>query len=401
MLNLDDILLAHTAIAPGIRRTGCEYSVTLSKMLGADIFIKFENSQFTASFKERGALNKLLALQQQGLTGGVVAMSAGNHAKAVAYHSTRLGISSTIVMPENTPNVKVRDTEALGATVVLHGESLVEAAEYASNLVDKQNLTLIHPYDDPLVIAGQGTVALEILEDQPELDTLVVPVGGGGLISGMAVAAKSLRPDIEVLGVQAQHYPAVQQILSGESPVVGGATIAEGIAVKYPGATGLEIIEGLVDDILLVSESALERAVALYINIEKTVAEGAGAAALAAVIEHPERFSGKKVCVVLSGANLDAKILAYILLRDLAHVGRLVRLQVTMNDRPGALSKVTAMVGEQGGNILDVDHERVFSRANVRETGLSMSVEVREKEHGQKICEALCTEGFDARILPS
>ncbi len=400
MISIDHIKLARQRIAGAVHHTPCEHSQTLSTLLGAEVYIKFENMQFTAAFKERGALNKLLFLKEQEQTiNGVIAMSAGNHAKGVAYHAARLGIPATIVMPAFTPIVKVSDTEALGATVVLHGETLAEASDYAMTLAEQQQLTFIHPYNDAEVIAGQGTAALEILEDQPDLDVLIIPIGGGGLIGGMSVAAKTLRPEIEIVGVQASNYPAVQQLLDGQSVTVGGATIAEGIAVKHPGDKTLPLIERYVDDIVLVSEQSLERAVSLYINIEKTVAEGAGAASLAALIEYPQRFAGKKVGVVLSGANVDAKVLAYILLRDLAHAGRMIRLSITLDDRPGALSKVTALVGELEGNIIDVEHQRIFSRAAVRETVLEMSVEVREKNHGQRICDALVDAGFNAVIL--
>lgn len=400
MLSYDEILLAQKRIKGPVRHTACEHSITLSRLLGVELYIKFENRQFTASFKERGALNKLLVLQEQGKEiAGVIAMSAGNHAKGVAYHAARLGIPATIVMPTFTPIVKISDTEALGATVVLHGETLAQASEHAYKLAEQQQLEFIHPYNDLDVMAGQGTAALELLDDQPDLDIVVIPVGGGGLISGMSVAAKTLKPGIEIVGVQAASFPAVQQLREGLPVQVGRSTIAEGIAVKNPGESALKIIEQHVDEILLVSEQSLEQAVSLYINIEKTVAEGAGAASLAAIVQYPERFAGKKVGIVLSGANLDAKILAYILLRDLAHAGRLVRLRVTLDDRPGSLSTVTALVGEQEGNIVDVEHQRVFSRAAVRETVLEMSVEVREKGHGERICNALNDKGFDAVIV--
>ena len=400
MLSFTQIQRAQKRIAGAVRHTRCEYSVTLSSMLGADIYIKFENMQFTAAFKERGALNKLLVLQESGeKINGVIAMSAGNHAKGVAYHARRLGIPVIIVMPVFTPIVKISDTQALGATVVLHGETLAEASDHAYLLAKEKNLEFIHPYNDIEVIAGQGTTALEMLADQPDLDTLVIPIGGGGLISGMSLAAKTLKPGVEIIGVQAACYPSVQQLSEGLPVQVGGSTIAEGIAVKYPGENTLSIIEQYVDDIVLVSEQSLERAVSLYVNIEKTVAEGAGAASLAAIIQHPERFAGKTVGIVLSGANLDAKELAYILLRDLVHSGRLVRLLITIDDRPGSLSKVTALVGEQGGNIIDVEHQRVFSRAAVRETILEISVEVRENTHGERICKALNMEGFDAEVI--
>ena len=399
LLGVEDIRAARNRIDGAVRHTPCELSKTLSAMLGADTYIKFENMQFTAAFKERGALNKLLVLQEQQPVKGVIAMSAGNHAKGVAYHAVRLGIPATIVMPRFTPVAKVSDTKALGATVVLQGETLSEASDFAYQLAAQQQLIFIHPYDDLDVIAGQGTAALEMLEDQPNLDVMIIPIGGGGLISGMAIAAKAMKPEIKIVGVQAENYPAVLQLRQGNEVAVGGSTIAEGIAVKHPGQNTLSIIDQYVDQIVLVSEQSLERAVSLYINIEKTVAEGAGAASLAALIEHPERFAGKKVGVVLSGANLDAKVLAYILLRDLAHSGRLVRLRIKLDDRPGSLSTVTALVGEQDGNIIDVDHQRIFARVAVRETILEMSVEVRHQGHGAEICRVLNNAGFDAGIV--
>ncbi len=395
MLEFDQIRQARERIASAVRHTPTERSETLSRLLGCELYIKFENLQFTAAFKERGALNKLLVMQQQKTQiNGVIAASAGNHAKAVAYHAVRLGIPATLVMPLATPFGKVSDVEALGASIELHGDSLAEAAQHAAALAEQHALELIHPYDDPQVIAGQGTAAIEILEDVPDLDTLVVPIGGGGLIGGMSLAAKHLRPSIELIGVQADSYPAVSQQRQGKAVSVGGATIAEGIAVKYPGETNLALIDRFVDDVLLVSEQSLEQAVSYYINIEKTVAEGAGAASLAAVVQHPERFAGKKVCVVLSGANIDAKILAYILLRDMAYAGRLIRIAVTIDDQPGGLSQVTALVGKHDGNIIEVEHRRVFSRASARETVLEMAIEVRTEHDARNICTALESAGY-------
>ncbi len=399
MISLDDIRQAHFCIADGIRRTHCEQSTTLSSIVGVDLFIKFENMQFTASFKERGALNKLLKLQSDGCNTGVIAMSAGNHAKAVAYHASRLQIPATIVMPRFTPNVKAEDTKRLGADVVLTGESLAEAGDYAQQLAKEQDLTLIHPYNDPYVMAGQGTVAVEMLEDVPDLDVIVVPIGGGGLISGMAIAAKTIKPDIKIVGIQSETFPAVHQLLRGEPVRVGGSTIAEGIAVKYPGDLTLEVIKSQVDQVLLVSEEVIEQAVSAYINIEKTVAEGAGAAALAGVMQHPEYFKGQKVGVVLCGANIDSRVLSFILMRDLVHQGRIVRLKVLIDDSPGSLSRVAAMVGDLDGNIIDVDHQRVFTHVKAKEATLSMSIEVKNRKHGQKIRDALLSVGYQAILM--
>lgn len=375
--------------------------MTLSAILGAEIYIKFESEQFTAAFKERGALNKLLSLTSEQKRLGVIAMSAGNHAKAVAWHAQKLNIPATIVMPRHTPNVKVEDTRRFGATVVLEGVRLDEAAEHAKRLASECGLTMIHPYDDPMVIAGQGTVALEMLEQVPELDVLVVPVGGGGLIAGMACIAKSIKPGIEVIGVQCSQYPAVKNRLSGQahSPVAG-VTIAEGIAVKTPGENTLKCIEQWVDEILLVSEEEIDEAIYLYLNIEKTVAEGAGAVALAAVRAERERFAGKKVGLVLSGANIDARTLSTILMRNLARSGLIVQLQIASNDTPGALADIAGHIGRFGANILEVSHQRTFTRVCIRETLLNVMIEVKDRHDTAKLIDVLRKANYSVELLP-
>ncbi len=394
MISLEHIIAAKERITSGICHTPCEISITLSQILGADVYIKYENMQFTASFKERGALNKLLLLQSKGKLNGVVAMSAGNHAKAVAYHASALGIKSIIVMPRHTPNVKVEDTIRLGAEVMLKGDTLEESANYAHQLAKESSFVFVHPYDDEDIMAGQGTVAIEMLEDIPDLDIIVVPVGGGGLIAGMSVAAKTIKPSITVIGIESDTYPSVKCLLEGQTVVAQGSTLAEGIAVKHPGEKTLPVIKAKVDEMLLVTELAIEKAVSYYINIEKCVAEGAGAASLAAIIEHSNKFSGKKVGIVLSGANIDARILSYILMRDLVHEGRIIRLQVKLDDSPGSLSKVTSLVAECDGNIIDVDHKRFFAAGPVKETTLEMIVEIRNKAHANEIVTCLCQAGY-------
>ncbi len=393
-ISLEDIRSAAQRIATVLEPTSCKKSLTLSDILGADIYIKFESELFTASFKERGALNKLLSLDEEEKSRGVVAMSAGNHAKAVAYHATRLGIESTIVMPRFTPNVKVADTRRLGAQVELHGDTLDQAAIHAAALAEEQGYVFIHPFDDEKVMAGQGTLALELLESQPDLDVVVVPIGGGGLISGVATVIKSLNPDIEVVGVQAENYPGAFCSLKGETATAGGITIAEGIAVKQPGEKTLAVIREQVDDVVLVSEEDIEEAIYLYLSIEKTVAEGAGAAALAAIMAHPDRFKGRKVGVILSGANVDSRILASVLMRHLARTSRLVSLKVKSSDTPGALAEITQLVGECGGNIIDVAHQRTFTEVGIREVDIALTLETRDRAHAEEIQTTLAAAGY-------
>jgi len=398
MLGLDDIRDAAGRLGSGITRTPCRHSRTLSGLTGAEIYVKFENLQFTASFKERGALNKLLLLSPEERARGVVAMSAGNHAQAVALHAARLGIAATIVMPIYTPSVKVEQTRRAGAEVVLHGADVSQSAEVVEKLVRERGLVLLHPYDDPLVVAGQGTVALEMLEDHPDLDALVCPVGGGGLIAGCAVAAHALRPGIEVFGVETERFPSMHQALRGEPIVCGRDTIAEGIAVKQPGTIGREIVRTLVEEILLVSEVDLEEAMLLYLEVEKTVAEGAGAAALAGVCHHRDRFAGRKVGVVLSGGNVDLLVLSSVIERGLARSGRLARVRVQIPDRPGALAAASGVIAECGARIVEVTHQRAFGRVALTEADVEFVISTRGADHLAEVRRALLGAGYEVTL---
>ena len=380
-VTLADIEAARSVLAGQIAVTPCDFTRTLSGIIDARIWLKFENLQFTASFKERGALNRLTALTADERARGVIAMSAGNHAQGVAYHARRLGIPATIIMPAGTPLVKVDNTRRHGATVVVTGDTLEDSAEFARARAASENLVFVHPYDDPLVIAGQGTVALEMLEAVPEIDTLVVPIGGGGLISGMAVAAKAARPDIRVVGVQSELFPSMWNAVRGEARAMRGDTLAEGIAVKMPGRITTDIVRALVDDIVLVSEVDIERAVSLLISIEKTVVEGAGAAGLAALLAHGDIFRGRNVGLVLCGGNIDTRLLASVLTRELAREGRLSQLSIDLVDRPGQLAKVATLLGEAGANIVEVYHQRVFSDLPAKATLLEVVIETRDRAH--------------------
>lgn len=395
-VTLDDIRAAARTIEGQVVRTPTRHSQTLSDIAGCDIYLKFENRQFTASFKERGAYNRLMALSPEERKRGVAAMSAGNHAQGVAYHAGRLGIPATIVMPVTAPFTKVKHTRDFGATVILEGNDLKEANVAARAIADRDGLTFIHPYDDAKVIAGQGTLGLEMLEDAPELDTLVIPVGGGGLISGIAVAAKALKPSITLYGAQAELYPVMRQAMRGE-PLTQDApaqTIAEGIAVKHPGALTTQIVKALVTDILLVGESAMEHALAMILEIEKTVIEGAAAAGFAAVLKNPELFKGKKVGIVMSGGNIDMRMLSNVILRELSREGRILTLDVAIADQPGALSRVAALVGDAGGNILEVSHNRMLSGLSAKSATLGMVIEARDSEHAAEIRAGLEKGGF-------
>lgn len=398
-VTLSDVQSAREKIAGAVENTPCLHSKTLSRIFGCELWLKFENLQFTASFKERGALNKLLSLNADEKKRGVIAMSAGNHAQGVAYHAGRLGIPATIVMPAYTPFVKVRNTEGHGAKVVLFGTTLAEASGHARELAAQHSFVFVHPYDDPHIIAGQGTVALEMLEVAPALDMLVIPVGGGGLIAGCAVAAKGIKPSIEIYGVESTTFPAMAQHLRGEEIKVGTETIAEGLAVRDTGLLPLSIVRALVKDVLLVNESTIEEAIALLIEIEKTVTEGAGATGIAALLQHREKFVGKKVGVVLCGGNIDSRILASILMRNLVREGRLVRVRVRVPDVAGSLAKLTTVVGDAGGNIVDVEHQRLFGVFSVKSTEIELTLETRDRTHVAQLLKELAAHGFEAHLL--
>lgn len=394
LLTLDHVRAAHARIRDSIVETPTLHSQTLSKLTGANIYLKFENLQFTAAYKERGALNAILLLSEQQRSKGVIAASAGNHAQGLSYHGTRLGIPVTIVMPVPTPTVKVMQTESVGGKVVLFGETFDDAYKHARQLEAEQGLTFVHPFDDPNVAAGQGTVALEMLESIPSLDMLVVPIGGGGLLSGMGTAARALKPDIGLIGVQAELYPSMYALLKNLQMPCEGDTLAEGIAVKIPGAFTSEVIRELVDEIVLVSEAELETAVSLLLQIEKTVVEGAGAAGLAAVMANPEIFAGKNVGIVLCGGNIDTRLLANVLLRDLARSGRLARLRLTLQDRPGALFKVMRLFNEHNINIIEIYHQRIFTTLPAKGLITDIECEARDAQQLQGLVDGLNVAGY-------
>jgi threonine dehydratase len=394
LLTLDHVRAAHDRIRDSIVATPTLHSQTLSKLTGANIYLKFENLQFTAAYKERGALNAILLLSEEQRSKGVIAASAGNHAQGLSYHGTRLGIPVTIVMPVPTPTVKVMQTESVGGKVVLFGETFDDAYKHARQLEEEQGLTFVHPFDDPNVAAGQGTVALEMLESIPSLDMLVVPIGGGGLLSGMGTAARALKPDIGLIGVQAELYPSMYALLNNLQMPCEGDTLAEGIAVKIPGAFTSEVIRELVDDIVLVNEAQLETAVSLLLQIEKTVVEGAGAAGLAAVMAHPEKFAGKNVGIVLCGGNIDTRLLANVLLRDLARSGRLARLRLTLQDRPGALFKVMRLFNEHNVNIIEIYHQRIFTTLPAKGLITDIECEARDANQLQGLVDGLNAAGY-------
>ena len=396
-VTLNDVRAAAATIEGMVLTTACNQSRTLSEICGCNIWLKFENLQFTSSFKERGALNRLNALSAEQRERGVIAMSAGNHAQGVAYHARRLGMPVTIVMPVGTPMVKVENTRRHGAEVVISGATLEEAGAFAREHGEAHGLTMIHPYDDPLIIAGQGTVALEMLAVAPELDTLVVPIGGGGLISGMAVAARATKPSLRIIGVQAELYPSMYNAVRGSQLPMRGDTLAEGIAVKSPGRITTGIVRQLVDDILLVTEPQIERAVATLISIEKTVVEGAGAVGLAAVLAHREGFTGRNVGLVLSGGNIDTRLIASVLTRELAREGRLTQLSIDIVDRPGQLAAVSTLLGDAGANIIEVSHQRTFSALPAKATLLEMVIETRDHAHLDDVMAKLAAAGFVAR----
>jgi threonine dehydratase len=389
-----DIVAARRTIAGQVLRTPMLPAPKLSALTGAEVFVKYENLQVTNSFKERGALNKLASLGDAERACGVIAMSAGNHAQAVAYHAARLRIPATIVMPVTTPFVKVEATQAYGAEVVLEGETIADAQVRAESIARERGLIWVHPYDDARVIAGQGTIAFEMLEDTPDLDLLVVPIGGGGLIAGNAVAARSIRPSIEIVGAEAALYPCFWNALSGEHRELGGPTLAEGIAVKNVGKLTLPIVRELVAEIVLVDEAHLERAVNAYLTLQKTMAEGAGAAGLAAMLVKPERFRGRKVGLILCGGNIDPRILASVMVRELEREDRIVSFRLTIPDRPGVLGQIATRLGQLGANILEVDHRRLFLDVPAKGAKLDVTVEARDRAHGKRIFEALEAEGY-------
>ena len=393
-----DVIAAAERIAGSVERTPSTHSRTLSQVLGCTVVVKFENLQFIAAFKERGALNRLLLLDEGERSRGVVAMSAGNHAQAVAYHATRLGISATIVMPRGTPFVKVQRTQELGATVVLAGEDLAGAEAEAMRLAEAEKRVYVHPYDDPAVIAGQGTVALEMLADDPDLDVLVVPVGGGGLLAGMAVAARHLSPGIELVGVETERYASMAARMSGADARIGGPTIAEGIAVERPGLITGELCTALVDDVVTVSEEHVEEAMNLLLEIEKVVTEGAGAAGVAALVAHPDRFAGRKVGVVLTGGNVDPRLLASVIMRGLIRQGRLTRLHIEVPDVPGSMGDLTTVLGEVGANIVEILHQRMFVDLSARSAEIEVTVETLDLDHVDRVVTALEKAGYTVKV---
>ena len=399
MLSLQDIRAAAERLQGHILNTPCVESQTLSQIVGAQIFLKFENLQFTASFKERGACNKLTLLTQEERARGVIAMSAGNHAQGVAYHAQRLGIRAIIVMPRFTPGVKVERTRGFGAEVVLHGDTLEASRTHAYALAEAQGLVFVHPYDDVDVAAGQGTLGLEMLEAVPDMDTLVIAVGGGGLIAGIATAARALRPDMEIVGVQTSRFPAMVNAVKGTHHVQGTSTIAEGIAVGAPGVVTLEVIRRLVNDMLLVDEGDIEQAVLMLLEIEKTLVEGAGAAGLAALLRYPERFKGKKVGLVLCGGNIDPLLLAAIIERGMVRSGRLARIKVSARDTPGALARITATVADAGANIEEVHHQRAFTLLAAQNVEIELVLQTRGHAHVAQVLEQLQGAGMEAVMM--
>ncbi len=398
MIEYQDIQAAEQRLQGHLLRTPCVASQTLSDITGAQVFLKFENLQFTASFKERGACNKLAQLTPEQSARGVIAMSAGNHAQGVAYHAQRLGLHAVIVMPRFTPGVKVERTRGFGAEVILHGDTLEESRSHAFALAEQRQLTFVHPYDDDAIIAGQGTVALEMLEDVPDLDTLIIAIGGGGLISGMATVAKALRPSMEVVGVQTVRFPAMFNALKGTQHAQGTSTIAEGIAVGTPGRIPMDVIRARVDDLLLVDEGDIEQALVMLLEVEKTLVEGAGAVGLAALLKYPERFKGKRVGLVLCGGNIDPLLLAAIIERGMVRAGRLARIRVGARDVPGSLARITATVADAGANIEEVHHQRAFTTLSAQNAEVELVVQTRGHAHVQEVLEVLRLAGFDAQL---
>ena len=398
-VTIDDIRAAASIIDGAVIKTPTAHSRTLSEITGAEVFLKFENLQYTGSFKDRGALVKLASLSDSEKQAGVIAMSAGNHAQAVAYHSQRLGIAATIVMPQGTPQVKAENTQRFGARVVFEGETIDEAAVRARAMAEEEGLVFVHPYDDEKVMAGQGTVALEMLERFPDLDMLLVPIGGGGLIAGNAIAAKAVRPEIEIVGVEAALYPSMQQAIADQPPTSGGRTIAEGIAVKTVGKMTRPVVESLVSDVLAVDEAALEYAVQLMLSIEKAVVEGAGAATLAALFANRQRFEGRKVGLIVSGGNIDLRLLSSVILKGLVRDGRIVRMRIEISDIPGTLARIATIIGDADANIIEVYHQRAFSGLPAKTAELDVVIEARGSDHVNEIIDKLTAVGFRCTLL--
>ena len=398
-VTFDQIQAAATLIDGAGIKTPTTYSRTLSEITGAKVVLKFENLQYTGSFKDRGALVKLASLSDDEKRAGVIAMSAGNHAQAVAYHCQRLGIAATIVMPTDTPQVKAQNTARFGARVVFEGETIDEAAVRARAMAEEEGLIFVHPYDDEKVMAGQGTVALEMLETFPDLDMLLAPIGGGGLIAGNAIAAKAIRPEIEIIGVEAALYPSMRQAIDNQAPTSGGRTIAEGIAVKTVGKMAKPVVEALVSDVLAVDEKSLEYAVQLMLSIEKTVVEGAGAATLAALLTNRDRFEGRKVGIIVSGGNIDLRLLSSVILRGLVRDGRIVRMRIEISDIPGTLARIATIIGETDANIIEVYHQRAFSGLPAKNAELDVVIETRGGNHVNEIIEKLNAVGFRCNLL--
>jgi len=396
--DLKSILYREDPAWVSIAITPCMKSEKLSALTGCELFVKYENLQYTGAFKERGALAKLLSLTADEKKRGVIAASAGNHAQGVARNAATLGINATIVMPRHTPYVKVQQTEALGANVILDGDDYDAANVVARKKCEDDGLTFVHPFDDPYVIAGQGTIGVEMLEAVPDLDILAVPIGGGGLLSGIAIAARQIKPDIKVIGVQAQLYPSMLNLLKDQDNPVGGMTLAEGIAVREPGKLTRQLIADLVDDIVMVDERSLESALSLYLNVQKTLAEGAGAAGLAAILTNPEMFEGKKVGTVICGGNIDTRLLSSILMRDIARQGRMARLRIELLDVPGQLTKVADIIATAGGNVIDVSYHRIFNDLPAKATYLDISVETNDRPHLDRIIENLRAAGLATEI---
>lgn len=401
LVTLDDIREAARLIKGRVVRTPLIAAPRLSALTGAEIFVKYESLQFTNSFKDRGALVKLLSLDDDERKRGIISMSAGNHAQAVAHHAGRLAIPATIVMPEQTPFVKIGNTEALGAEVILSGTTLSESSIRVDEIANKRNLTLVHPYDDPLIIAGQGTVGLEIMEDQPDLDMLVIPIGGGGLIAGSAIAAKAGKPGIEIIGVEAALYPSMYNAVKNKTLKAGGQTLAEGIAVKNAGKITAPIVKALISDIILVDENQIEAAVCTFLMLQKTMTEGASASGLAAILAEPERFRGKKVGLCLSGGNIDPRILASIMVRGLAGEQKIVSLRLIISDQPGVLGKIATILGETGANILEVSHRRMLLDVPAKGAILDMMIETKDHIHADAVRKRLVEEGFAVTVLDS